>query len=239
MSKLFGCYLNGSKISKEVFFNSPEKYLGANWQNVLGFWNFCDSLPGYATDFLVDEMISNYHRNYDNLALKYAGELIPEESYLAITTSFDYLYIAATFEVISYHKIIENNQPFVHLQFYEDAFKNNCTLDFYLSNLRITEEQFLIKPEFYLGPNWRKVIEFWDRQDMHTIHDICKLGYACIFIDEEYDRHLEVLSRQVIGSENTNYVMHVTKFPAHSTLEMIVTHFPNVSMVYQPIFNAL
>jgi hypothetical protein len=111
------------RLNKPEALTNPEKYLGPNWEDVLNFWIYVDSLSDKEKEAIADRFL-NLDDDVRNSAFfaaeDVATEIVGEEfRYLAWHAAYDVtewtIFGWATYELISHHKILEQNKTLTFL----------------------------------------------------------------------------------------------------------------------------
>jgi hypothetical protein len=101
----------------------PGKYLGPNWEDVLNFWIYIETLSDKEKEAIADRFLNlddDVRNSAFFVAEDVATEIVGEEfRYLAWHAAYDVtewtIFGWATYELISHHKILEQNKTLTFL----------------------------------------------------------------------------------------------------------------------------
>jgi hypothetical protein len=102
---------------------SPEDYLGPNWEDVINFWLYLDTLNQgeiNKIDNLYCDLEYNTRNSAKNVAMNAAYDVVGEEVKYAVWQSVYYItfcdvFRRATYELIAQHKLLEQGKTLVFL----------------------------------------------------------------------------------------------------------------------------
>jgi hypothetical protein len=114
------------KFSKELkeprALTNPEDYLGPNWEDVINFWMYFDTLSKDEIDKMEDRYwdldedvrvyawLAAYHA-----AIEVVGEEVQSDAWFAasVVTDGGSVFTCATEELLAHHKLLEQNKTLV------------------------------------------------------------------------------------------------------------------------------
>jgi hypothetical protein len=113
------------RLNKPEALTNPEKYLGPNWEDVLNFWIYVDSLSDKEKEAIADRFLNlddNVHYSAWYAAWDAAIEVVGEDfRFAAWHAAYDVtewtIFGWATYELISHHKILGQGKTPLALQY--------------------------------------------------------------------------------------------------------------------------
>ncbi len=111
------------RLEERKALTNPEDFLGPNWQDVINFWLFIDTLSkdeelkiGDRYPYTLDVFVRDHASSAaSNMAIEVVGRNVSEAAWSAAFCATRLIFADATDELLAHHKLLEQGKTVVAL----------------------------------------------------------------------------------------------------------------------------